>query len=108
MSRRWRPAPVTRSRTSQNLFLRPNTQRWWITGCVAVVMSGEDIEGFAGVPEVYSGFGHAGPGEGSVGLGLVAAVDLKRIVGRGAAKAIALGADVAEGAGIDQYGAASR
>src|ERR1039458_1330682 len=76
-------------------------------GMVAVVMTGEEIEGFAGVPALDGGFGHAGPGVGAVRLGLVAAVDLERVVCGGAAKAITLGADLAEGAGIDQYGPAS-
>src|ERR1017187_6260005 len=76
-------------------------------GLVAVVMTGEEVESFAGVPAVDGGFGHAGPGERAVGLGLVAAVHLKGVVGGGAAESIALGADVAEGAGIDQDWAAS-
>ena len=77
-----------------------------MTGPVAVVMAGEEIEGFAGVPAIDGGFGQVGPGEGAVGLGLVAAVHLERVVGGGAAKAVALGADVAERAGIDQDRAA--
>ena len=73
---------------------------------VAVVMTGEEIESFADVPAIDGGFGHAGPGEGAIRLGLVATVHLECVVGGGAAEAIALGADVAEGTGVDQDGAA--
>ena len=75
-------------------------------GVVAVVVTGEEIEGFAGVPMIDDGFGEVRPGEWAVGLGLVAAIDLERVVGGGAAEAVALRADVAEGSGVDQDGPA--
>ena len=73
---------------------------------VPIVMAGEEIEGFSGEPYVHGGLGHAGPAEWTGRNGLVAAIHLEGIVGRGAAEAIPLGTGVTERARINQDGSA--